>query len=44
VPLCRYNLAVQAGAKGSDIDRVAQQMVGEGRISAARAKEILEGM
>jgi len=38
------NLAVMAGAKGEQIDKVVQQMIAEKNISAARAKEILEGM
>jgi hydroxymethylglutaryl-CoA reductase len=37
-----FNLAVMAGAKGSDVDRVAQKMIDEGNISATRAKEIME--
>lgn len=37
------NLAVMAGAKGDEIERVTQQMIKEGNISATRAKEILEG-
>ena len=37
------NLAVLAGAKGNAIATVASQMVSEGKITASRAKEILEG-
>ncbi len=37
------NFAVMAGAKGEDIDRVVRQMTEEGNISAARAKDILDG-
>ncbi len=36
------NLAVMAGAKGGQIDKVVQQMIAEKNISATRAKEILE--
>ena len=37
------NIAVQAGASGNYIERVAGQMVKEGNISVSRAKEIMEG-
>ncbi|RLF29641.1 MAG: hydroxymethylglutaryl-CoA reductase, degradative [Thermoplasmata archaeon] len=36
------NIAVMAGAKGEEIDQVADQMVKEGKIRLDRAKEILE--
>ena len=36
------NLAVSAGAKGELIDRIAERMVEEGRVSFSRAKELLE--
>ncbi len=38
------NLAIMAGATGELIDRVAEQMVKEGRISFDRAREVLEGL
>jgi hydroxymethylglutaryl-CoA reductase len=37
------NLAIAAGAKGGDIDRVAGQMVKEKNVSSSRAAEILAG-
>jgi hydroxymethylglutaryl-CoA reductase len=36
------NLAVTAGAKGEDIDKVSKKMIEEKNISVSRAKEILE--
>ncbi len=36
------NLAVSAGAKGELVDRIAERMVEEGRVSFSRAKELLE--
>jgi len=36
------NVAVQAGATGAEVDAVAEQMVGEGRVRADRAIELLE--
>jgi len=36
------NIAAMVGARGETIDRVAEQLVREGRIRADRAKEILE--
>jgi len=36
------NIAVLAGAKGDEIDKVAEQMIKEGNINVQRAKEILE--
>ncbi|RLE28859.1 hydroxymethylglutaryl-CoA reductase, degradative [Candidatus Acetothermia bacterium] len=38
------NIAVLAGAKGDEIDEVAEQMIKEGNINVQRAKEILEEM
>jgi hydroxymethylglutaryl-CoA reductase len=34
------NIAVMAGAKGKDVDRVAQAMIGENDISAGNAERI----
>jgi len=36
------NIAVMAGAKGDEIDKVAKIMIEEGNISVGKAKEILE--
>jgi hydroxymethylglutaryl-CoA reductase len=36
------NIAVMAGAKGDQIDKVANQMVKEGKIKLDRAEEILK--
>jgi hydroxymethylglutaryl-CoA reductase len=36
------NIAVMAGAKGDEIDKVASQMVKEGKIKLERAEEILK--
>jgi hydroxymethylglutaryl-CoA reductase len=36
------NLAVTAGAKGEEIDKVSKKMINEKNISVSRAKEILE--
>jgi len=36
------NIAVMAGAKGDEIDKVAKIMIEEGNISGGKAKEILE--
>ena len=36
------NIAVMAGAKGEQIDQVADQMIKEKKIKLDRAKEILE--
>jgi hydroxymethylglutaryl-CoA reductase len=36
------NIAVMAGAKGDEIDKVAKKMIEEGNISVGKAKEILE--
>ena len=36
------NIAVMAGAKGDQIDKVAEQIVKEKKIKLDRAKEILE--
>jgi hydroxymethylglutaryl-CoA reductase len=38
-----FNLAVMAGAAGKEVERIAQKMIDEGNINAARAKEIMEG-
>jgi hydroxymethylglutaryl-CoA reductase len=38
------NIAITAGAKGRNIDIVAQKMVENKCISAAKAKEILDSM
>jgi hydroxymethylglutaryl-CoA reductase len=38
------NIAVMAGAKGDEIDVVAEKMVEEGKVKLDRAKEILEEM
>lgn len=38
------NIAVMAGAKGDEIDKVAKQMVKEGKIKLDRAEEILKGI
>jgi hydroxymethylglutaryl-CoA reductase len=38
------NIAVTAGATGELIDRVAEQMASEGKVSVARAQEILDSM
>jgi len=38
------NVAIQAGAAGDLVDRVAQIMVREGKVRADRAKELLEEM
>ena len=35
------NIAVMAGAKGEQIDKVAEQLKKEGKIGLDRAKEIL---
>ena len=35
------NIAVMAGAKNHEIDKVAEQMIKEGKIKLDRAKEIL---
>ncbi|MCP1200520.1 hydroxymethylglutaryl-CoA reductase, degradative [Notoacmeibacter sp. MSK16QG-6] len=37
------NIAITAGATGSDIDRVAKAIVAEGDVSVACAKRVLEG-
>ncbi len=37
------NIAVMAGAKGDQIDKIADQLVKEGNIKLDRAKEIIEG-
>ena len=37
------NIAVMAGAKGADIDRIAEQLVRERKVRLDRAKELLEG-
>jgi hydroxymethylglutaryl-CoA reductase len=37
------NIAATAGAKGPDIDKIADQMAEEKKISVSRAKELLEG-
>ncbi len=37
-------VALAAGAQGPEVDRVAQRMIEEGRISEARAREILQRM
>jgi hydroxymethylglutaryl-CoA reductase len=37
------NIAVQAGAKGEDIERIAKRMIKEKNINVNRAKELLEG-
>ena len=36
------NMAVMAGAKGDEIDKVAEQMIKEGKIKLDRAEEILK--
>ena len=36
------NMAINAGAKGSKIDEIAQQMIDEKKVSFDRAKELLE--
>ncbi len=36
------NIAVMAGAKGADIDRIAEQLVRERKVRLDRAKELLE--
>jgi hydroxymethylglutaryl-CoA reductase len=36
------NIAVMAGAKGDEIDKVAEQMIKEGRVKLDRAEEILK--
>ncbi|MEM4326914.1 MAG: 3-hydroxy-3-methylglutaryl-CoA reductase, partial [Candidatus Diapherotrites archaeon] len=36
------NIAINAGAQGKNIDKIAEIMVKEGNISVSRAKEILE--
>ncbi len=38
------NVAVQAGAEGDLVDKVAEKMVAEGKVRADRAKELLEEM
>jgi hydroxymethylglutaryl-CoA reductase len=38
------NIAVIAGAKGEEIDKIAEQMIKEKKIKLDRAKEILEGI
>jgi len=38
------NIAVMAGAKGEEIDKIAEQMIKEKKIKLDRAKEILEGI
>lgn len=38
------NIAVQAGAKGDDVERIAKKMAEEKSINVNRAKQILEGM
>jgi hydroxymethylglutaryl-CoA reductase len=35
------NIAIQAGAKGNDVEAVAKQMVDEKKVMVERAKEIL---
>ena len=35
------NIAIQVGAVNQEIDTIAQQMINEGTISTARAKELL---
>lgn len=37
------NIAVMAGAKGADIDKIAEQLVRERKVRLDRAKELLEG-
>ncbi|MFH0859972.1 MAG: hydroxymethylglutaryl-CoA reductase, degradative [Candidatus Altiarchaeota archaeon] len=37
------NVAIAAGAKGKDVDRIAEQMIKEKKIRADRAKELLGG-
>jgi len=36
------NLALAVGAKGDEVDKIAEKMVKEGNISMSRAKELLE--
>lgn len=36
------SLAISAGAKGEEVDKVVERMIEEGKISLSRAKEILE--
>ena len=36
------NIAVMAGAKGDEIDKIANQMIKEGKIKLDRAEEILK--
>ena len=36
------NIAVMAGAKGSEIDKVAEKMIKEGKIKLDRAEEIIK--
>jgi hydroxymethylglutaryl-CoA reductase len=36
------NLAIQAGAKGTEIERIANQMIKEGKITQERAEELLK--
>ncbi|MCX6695409.1 MAG: hydroxymethylglutaryl-CoA reductase, degradative [Candidatus Altiarchaeota archaeon] len=38
------NMAVMAGAKDSEVDKVAELMVKEGRINVEKAKEIIKGL
>lgn len=38
------NIAVMAGAKGEQIEKIAKQMIAENSIKMGRAKEILEGL
>jgi len=38
------NIAVMAGAKGEEIDKIAERMIKEKKIKLDRAKEILEGI
>ncbi|MEQ3670460.1 hydroxymethylglutaryl-CoA reductase, degradative [Pseudophaeobacter sp.] len=38
------NIAITAGAQGSDIDRVAKAIVEAGDVTVARAKQMLEGI
>ncbi|MEM0157031.1 MAG: hydroxymethylglutaryl-CoA reductase, degradative [Thermoplasmataceae archaeon] len=38
------SLALSVGAKGDEIDRISAKMVGEGNISMARARDLLESM
>jgi len=39
----RFEKAIAAGATGSEVDRIAAQLVAEGQVRVERAKELISG-